>query len=438
MKNKYTKKNNRNREVSNRKIQETSIEEDNLLERILAEEGAFNTSNDDFNIDIIGASSEEQGTVADDAADKVDDIVDMDDDFDEDMANRLSLYESIDVDEEDEEDEIKEFISRDVVAESRKRVNQPGRRKFEEKEKPKREKQPKKKKEKAKDKSRTKVAAADGSEKKSVIDNLKEAYGKYTMHFLYGALGMLAVVLLITIIVLPKDDNKDNKDSSTGYTNVADDKTGTNKDTGKTDGGDDSTEQSSTEKQVSVADLKPEGDQTEIHKLIVGFIDAERVQCDIEKVKSYLEVSDGYGEEQLEQYKTLKRYIEEYQDIKCYKFDYLTDGMYYVFASYNMKIANIDTLAVGANAFVVRYNEEQGKYYIVTAYTREELAYKVIVENSAEVKALQEDVLTRQNEALAKDDVLKEFIEIMKGASQNKEESTENTENKENKENTES
>ena len=54
---------------------------------------------------------------------------------------------------DDEEEEIKEFVSRDVVAESRKRVNQPGRRKFEASEKtrrerPKREKQPKKSKEK--------------------------------------------------------------------------------------------------------------------------------------------------------------------------------------------------------------------------------------------------------------------------------------------------
>ena len=411
MKSKYTKKNNRNREVSNRKVQEKDVIEDNLLERILSEEGAFNDSNDDFDIDIIGMSADENEATSDG-------IDDIDDELDDDMASRLSIYESIGDDEE--EDEIKEFLTRDVVAESRKRVNQPGRRKFEDtaktkKEKPKREKQPKKKIEKN----------ADGSaeNKKSVLDTAKEIYGKYTMNILYSALGMLAVILIIAIIVVPKDESKKGDGSKSGLT------TADGKQTGADNGTvDESFGEASTDNQLTIADLKPEGESTEIHKVIAGFLDAERMQCDAEKAKAYFEqIPEGYS---IEKYEMLKRYIEEYQDIKCYKFDYLSDGMYYIFVTYKNKIANIDTLTVAGEGFVVRYNKEQGKYLIVTSFTKEEYAYKVIVENSPEVKVLKEDVLKRHNEALESDTVLKEFIEIMQGANQSTEEtSTENSGN---------
>ena len=413
MKSKYTKKNNRNREYSGRKVHEEDIMEDNLLERILAEEGAFKQNDDEFEIDIIGMTSEE-------SEEATDVVSDFDDEFDEDMANRLSLYESIN--DDDEEEEIKEFVSRDVVAESRKRVNQPGRRKFEASEKtrrerPKREKQPKKSKEK-------KSSAEGGLEdKKSIIDTFKEVYGKYTMNILYSALGMLAIILIIAIIVVPKDENKGG--SRTDSTSAVDKQSGNLVD-GTTDNmAGDSTEEGSTEKQITMNDLSPEGEDTEIHKVIAGFLDAERVQCDIEKAKAYFEkVPEGYS---LEKYEMMKRYVEAYEDIKCYKFDYLTDGMYYVFVTYKNKIANIDTLTVAGEGYVVRYNKEQGKYLIVTSYTKEEYAYKIIVENSPEVKVLNEDVLKRHNEAIASDTVLKEFIEIMQGANKSTEQtSTEN------------
>ena len=413
MKSKYTKKNNRNREYSGRKVHEEDIMEDNLLERILAEEGAFKQNDDEFEIDIIGMTSEE-------SEEATDMVSDLDDEFDEDMANRLSLYESIN--DDDEEEEIKEFVSRDVVAESRKRVNQPGRRKFEASEKtrrerPKREKQPKRSKEK-------KSSAEGGLEdKKSIVDTFKEVYGKYTMNILYSALGMLAIILIIAIIVVPKDENKGG--SRTDSTSAVDKQSGNLVD-GTTDNmAGDSTEEGSTEKQITMNDLSPEGEDTEIHKVIAGFLDAERVQCDIEKAKAYFEnVPEGYS---LEKYEMMKRYVEAYEDIKCYKFDYLTDGMYYVFVTYKNKIANIDTLTVAGEGYVVRYNKEQGKYLIVTSYTKEEYAYKIIVENSPEVKVLNEDVLKRHNEAIASDTVLKEFIEIMQGANKSTEQtSTEN------------
>lgn len=411
MKNKYTKKNNRSKKVSDNKVQETDIfETDNLLERILMEERESEGGADDedtqvtndFNIDIIGMSSD----------DDISSIEELDDDLDEDMASRLSLYDSI---EDDEEDEIQEFISRDydVVAESRRRVNQPGKRKFETE---KNEKKPKDKKVKSKVKkeAKEKIEKSDDSEPKAnifktLLDKWNVVYKEHTLQILFEVLGLLTVILIVAIIVVPKNIDKDDKKTgkSTESTSVVDNETKN------------PMEEQSTEKNITMADLTPEAEDSSIYKLITGFIDAERVQCDIEKAKSYLEVA--FDEYNLEQYEFLNRYIEGYQDIKCYKFDYISDNMYYVFVSYKTKIRNIDTLAVAADTFVVRYNEEQDKYMIVTSYTKEEYAYNVIVENSPEVKLLQEDVLTRQNEALAKDKVLKEFIEIMQGAANSEE-----------------
>ena len=83
----------------------------------------------------------------------------LDDEQDEDLVNRISMYEDMD----DNEDEIKEFISRDydVVSESRRRVNQPGRRKYQDKVKPaKPAKEKKKPKEKAEGESGTNIFKA--------------------------------------------------------------------------------------------------------------------------------------------------------------------------------------------------------------------------------------------------------------------------------------
>ena len=407
MKSQYTKRTDRNKEVINNRMHDDDIfETDNLLERILKEERALESSDDGFDINIIGMSSDDNDISGDS-------LGDLDDDFDEDMASRLSLYESID----DEEDEIKEFISRDydVVTESRRRVNQPGKKKHEEDSKKNNKQKDKVKivKEKKEKKEKEKKEKKEASGFKNLWNKLVNIYNQNTLRVLFDVLAVLTVVLIIVIIIVPKNVDGDGGSKTTAKEATSGVDKSTEKSTTST-----STE-TSTENQVTMSDLKAEGEDSEIHKLITGFIDAERVQCDIDKAKSYLEVEfDGYS---LEQYELLNRYVEGYQDIQCYKFDYVSENMFYVFVSYKMKIKNIETLAEAADTFVVRYNKEQNKYMIVTSYTKEEYAYKVIVENSPEVKLLQSEVLNRQNEALAKDEVLKEFIDIIKGASESTE-----------------
>ena len=390
MKNKYTKKNNKNKSNEQGKLQEVDMvdeilmdetyEDDDLIEEVVIEDDSI----EDVNTD---SDSDEDSFI--------DEIDILSEELDEDMASRLSLYDI--EDDDDEEEDIKEFISRDydVVAESRRRVNQPGKRKFEDGKKSKREKAEKEKKPK-----REKVAKEKGTDetKANFIQPLWEkwiaVYSKYTMQILYGTLGMLATILLITIIVLPKDKvNGDIKDDATSGQKLTQD----------------STEEESTDAQISVADLKVEAEDSEIHKLIVNFIDAEKMKCDVELAKTYLDNTTNYA---ISDYITThQRYVDAYHNVKCYKFDFI-DGMYYVFVSYEIKFKNIETSDIRCQEFVVKYDSEQKKYFVHNILETEK-ADLFIAANAPEIQALSEDVNTRHNEAIAKDDKLKTVVDLI-------------------------
>ncbi len=402
MKNKYTKHNNRNRESAkkgNRRENEalennqidTSFIDNSLIEQIVASE-------DEFEIDIIG------GEAIDDDDFEVNTIDMLDDEQDEDLANRISMYENMD----DDEDEIKEFISRDydVVSESRRRVNQPGRKKNQDRIKPAKPIKEKKKKE-----PKVKAEGKDDSNVlKALWDKWTRLYELYKSGILYGTLGGLAIILIITIIVLPKGESDNGKTKGTTQM-VAESKI--DKDDGSTN---DSTE-ATTPKPITMADLKAEAEDSEIHKLVTGFIDAERIKLDEAAAKAYLDNDSNYS---LEKHKDRKRYIEAYQNIKCYKFDYISEDMYYVYVSYDLKILNIDTPTVAGEPLVVKYDKSQKKYFIHNILEGE-AGDLLIAWNAPEVKVLNEDVLKRYNEAIAKDEDLKNFLDIIN----NKVESTE-------------
>ena len=207
MKNKYTKKNNRNKVNEKAKAKELDAVEVEVVEEEIEENFAEENIVEEIIIDDTDDNDLDENLM--------DDIDILSEELDEDMANRLSLYDS--VDDDDDEEEIKEFISRDydVVADSRKRVNQPGKRKFEDKKKSRREKPEKEKKPKREKVAKEKVAKEkkDKESKNPIIDFVKPlwekwlaVYNKHTMEILYGTLGVLAVILIVTIIVLPKDN----------------------------------------------------------------------------------------------------------------------------------------------------------------------------------------------------------------------------------------
>lgn len=407
MNNKYTKrngKNNRNnrnnddrnrgkRQLSNEKEIDKSFIDNSLIDRIVASE-------DDFKIDIIGGR-----TIDEDDDFEVNTVDIMDDEQDEELASRLSMYENMD-------DNVKEYISRDheIVSESRRRVNQPGRRKYPDKDKSAKEGIDSKKATELKKKKN--IDSRIRESKKEKNSGLMTLYNQHKAGILYGTLAALMIVLVIVIIALPKNgtsnEPEENSVQNAEVTNLVE--TGT----------ENTTVEETTVKNITVADLTPEAEDSEIHKLIVGFIDAERIKLDETAAKSYLDNDANYS---LTKHKDKKRYIEAYQNIKCYKFDYISDDMYYVYVAYDLKILNIDTPAVAGEPLVVKYDKAQKKYFIHNILEGE-AGDLLIAWNAPEVKALNEDVLKRYNEAINSDEDLKKFLDIMNSKTETTTEAT--------------
>ena len=86
--------------------------------------------------------------------------------------------------------------------------------------------------------------------------------------------------------------------------------------------------------------------------------------------------------------------------------------MYYVFVSYEVKYINIETSDIRCQEFVVKYDSEQKKYFVHNILETEK-ADLFIAANAPEIQALSEDVNTRHNEAIAKDDKLKTVVDLI-------------------------
>lgn len=329
------------------------------------------------------------------------------DDLDEDMAERLSYYENV---ETEEEEEIKEFLNRDydVVAESRRRVNQPGKRKFSDKSsdevklsKPKREK--KKKTEKQENKKEKDAI--------NVWEKWLNIYHNNTFKILYGTLASLAVVLVIVIIISLVSEGDASKTGDNGKTTQSTEK-GTETQTQT---------EAPTEQTTTLEDtIKPESAESDIHKLITSYIDAAYLKADIELVKNYV---DDVTNINVEEYKSRQKYIEAYENIKCYKFDYSQSNTYIVAVTYDEKIYNIKTAAPSGTVFVVKYNGVDKKYYIHNITESEQLDV-YIASRAQEINIIGTKVKERLEEAKNADAELKAVLDIMENIANKQEETS--------------
>ena len=116
------------------------------------------------------------------------------------------------------------------------------------------------------------------------------------------------------------------------------------------------------------------------------------------------------------------QYVDEYQNIKCYTKTGLDANSYLVSVSMEIKFTGVDTTAPGLDFFYVRTNDK-GQVYIDNIYSSFNLNYQenplddtirqLITDYEAgeDVIALQANVQTRYEEAVAKDADLKNMIE---------------------------
>lgn len=118
------------------------------------------------------------------------------------------------------------------------------------------------------------------------------------------------------------------------------------------------------------------------------------------------------------------QYVDEYQNIKCYTKTGLDENSYLVSVSMEIKFTGVDTTAPGLDFFYVRTNDD-GSLYIDNLYSQYNLANQENAldtsiqnligqfESESDVMALQSEVQTRYDEALAADENLTNMIQTM-------------------------
>ena len=108
-----------------------------------------------------------------------------------------------------------------------------------------------------------------------------------------------------------------------------------------------------------------------------------------------------------------KDYIEAYNNVICYTKKGLEENSYVVFASYEMKIYNIETPAPGIMALYVCTGAD-GSLYIFNGEASDELAdYVLTLASEEDVAAVIADVDARYQQLLAEDEDLGKFAQTM-------------------------
>ncbi len=140
------------------------------------------------------------------------------------------------------------------------------------------------------------------------------------------------------------------------------------------------------------------------------------------------DVVDVLTEEEIQTIEKKKDYIEAYEDIVCYTKKGLEENSYVVFASYEMKIYNIETPAPGIMALYVTEGDD-GDFFIYNGEASEELTnYVLELAAEEEVAAVIADVDSRYQKLVEEDEDLGKFAQTMLESQQAAEEAEEEDE----------
>lgn len=126
-------------------------------------------------------------------------------------------------------------------------------------------------------------------------------------------------------------------------------------------------------------------------------------------INGYMSCVDTAAEEETEQLRTSAAIYEQYQDISCYTKPGLTSNSFFVFATYNLKFAYVDTEAPGFSVLYV-YKDGRGEWKVFNQTATEEMleAASVAAEDP-DVKTVRNAVGIAYAEAKAADSALQEL-----------------------------
>ncbi len=145
----------------------------------------------------------------------------------------------------------------------------------------------------------------------------------------------------------------------------------------------------------------------EINKLIADYYVSKK-NVDIEAMSAL--VSDPNQIER-EKFTAMAAYVEDYQNIKCYVIPNEEEGAYRVYARYDMKLKNIDTLGPCLTSFYVTTTSD-GKYVIyLSALDEVQEEFISSADENSDVLALKEEVANGLQTAIDNDETFKQFYQ---------------------------
>lgn len=145
----------------------------------------------------------------------------------------------------------------------------------------------------------------------------------------------------------------------------------------------------------------------EVNALVNSYY-AAMASSDIEALK---QIVNSLDEEEQNKIVQKREYIEGYNNIVCYSKIGPVENSYIIFAYYDIKFINIDTMAPGLELLYI-YTDDSGKMYIYNGELDPETdAYVSTISGEEDVVNLFNTVNTKYQEVQAADPDLKAFVE---------------------------
>lgn len=150
-----------------------------------------------------------------------------------------------------------------------------------------------------------------------------------------------------------------------------------------------------------------------INELVKKYMSA-KVACDYETLRTLVNDSSVIDEDDL---RAKSEYIEDYRNIVCYTLNGLTEDSFIVYVYEDLKILNVNTLAPGMTRLYIKLDESGNPYIYLGAIDDE--TQKFIQETSTQQAVIDiiNTVNTKLDEAVTKDEDLKNFVEGRSNAS---------------------
>lgn len=147
----------------------------------------------------------------------------------------------------------------------------------------------------------------------------------------------------------------------------------------------------------------------EINKLIESYLNAKK-DVDIDALGPL--VSDP-NQINRDLFTAMAEYVEDYKNLNCYVLKNEEANEYRVYAQYDSKLKNIDTLVPCLGAFYVTVSSD-GKYLVyLSALDEDQREFIDAADKNEEIVKLKEDISLKLNEAIEKDPNFKQFYQKM-------------------------